>query len=152
MRIRKAASRPLFHVLAGFVPAYFNVNSRFVIPPALPAVLRFRAFWEHRDSGLIRIRRMFAFSRSGVVAGGLADLRGERKPPGSAKSGQCPSLYRVTTNQNRSSTSANSPRFQVVSGADSGLLFPFVARGVATVETQCVAMRCSEWLQAALEF
>lgn len=150
MRIRKAASRPLFHVLAGFVPAYFNVNSRFVIPPALPAVLRFRALWERHDSGLIRIRRKSAFSRSGIVAGGLADLRGERKPPGDAKSRQRPPLHRVTTNRIRPLTSANSPRFLAVSGAVSELLFPFVASDVVTIETQCVAMRFNEWLQVVL--
>lgn len=152
MRIRKAAFGPLFHARGGFVPVHFSVNYRFVIPPALPAVLRFRALWERHDSGLIRIRRKSAFSRSGIVAGGLADLRGERKPPGGAKSRQRPPLHRVTTNRIRPLTSANSPRFQAVSEAVSGLLFPFVASGVATVETQCVAIRCTEWLQVALEF
>lgn len=55
-------------------------------------------------------------------------------------------------NQNQAHTSANSPRFQVVSEAVSVVLFPFVASGVATIETQCIAMRCSYWLQVALEF
>lgn len=145
-----AASRPLFHASEDIFELDFYTKSPFVIPPALPAALRFRAFWEHRDSDLIRIRRKSAFSRLGIVAGGLADLRGEQEPPGCAKSRQRPSLHRVTTNQNRSYASTNSPRFQTVSEADLELLFPFVASGVATVETQCVAMHCSEWLQVVL--
>ncbi len=147
-----AASGLLYHASRGISSLDSRMKSRFVIPPALPAVLRFRALWERHDSGLIRIRRKSAFSRSGIVAGGLADLRGERKPPGGAKSRQRPPLHRVTTNRIRPLTSANSPRFQAVSEAVSGLLFPFVASGVATVETQCVAIRCTEWLQVALEF
>mgnify|MGYP004478065199 FL=1 len=105
-----AASGPLFHASEGIFELDFCTKSPFVIPPpALPAALRFRAFWEHRDSDLIRIRRKSAFSRLGIVAGGLADLRGEREPPGCAKSRQRPSLDRVTTNQNRSYISTNSP-------------------------------------------
>ena len=41
--------------------------------------------------------------------------------------------------------------FQVVSGADSELLFPFVARGVTTVQTRYDAMRFDKWLQVVLQ-
>ena len=150
MRIRQAAFGPLFRACEGVIQMDFRVKSWFVIPLALPAVLRYLIFRKHRDSGLIRIRRKSAFSRLGIVTGGLVSRHGDQQSSGSAKSRQRPSLHRVTTNQNRSYTSTNSPRFQAVSEADSELLFPFVASGVATVETQCVAMHCSEWLQVVL--
>lgn len=143
-----AASGPLFHASEGIFELDFCTKSPFVIPPALPAALRFRAFWEHRDSDLIRIRRKSAFSRLGIVAGGLADLRGEREPPGCAESRQRPSLHRVTTNQNvhaPAQTAPDSKRFRKLIRNCYSRLLQVAWQPLKRSTSPCIAVNGYRW-------